>query len=368
MSTTTSLPDKYAHFSVSTHTYKTVDGHPILVDVLVPKGLLNEGAESENRKTKRPVILRFHGGWLIGGQREFQPWWPCWLLDVALKEGAIVVAPDHRLIPEATAEDVLDDIHDFWGWVGSDFGAVVQKAYGVQPNLDRVLLTGESAGGYLALQTGLSFYKPQSAETAGVGPRARAVVAQYPAVAIRSPMWTQDYHKDIIGAPQFPNSLVDDHLASIAAIRERTGKPPVLTNIVPLTPTSEFTPRSQFALATQQHGRFLEILGPERDTSPGKRRVHPEDRIEDGSVLPPVLFIHGQDDSVTPIKGTETFIEHLRKYKAVDGLAQGRAESEVLKYCTVPGEHLFDTEVNFKQDADGWVKEAVAFVSKHWLE
>ncbi|THH06379.1 hypothetical protein EW145_g4129 [Phellinidium pouzarii] len=368
MSTVAPPLDKLVPFSVSTFTYKIVDGHSILADVIVPKKLFGEGPGSPKWKAKRPVIVRYHGGWLIGGQRQFLPWWPRWVLDIALKQDAIIAVPDYRLLPEATAEEILDDIHDFWKWLGNEFSVAVRNEYpGLQPDLDRVFLVGESAGGYLALQTALSFYKPEGRATES-GLRIRVAAAQYPLVSIRTPIWTQDYHKEILGQPQYPNSKVDNHLAAIAAARTSTGKQPVETNIPMMTAALVPTPRAQLAVAIQQRGRYVDILGPERDTSHGKRRLHHEDRIEDGAVLPPVLFVHGVDDQICPVEGTDAFIEHLRKYQGIDGLAQGKAESEVLKYCKVPGEHLFDTEVNLSEDTDEWVKDAAAFVEKNWLE
>lgn len=56
-----SLVDRFSAFNISTHTYKVVDGYPILVDVLIPKSLATGG----NNKTKAPVSVRIHGGWLV---------------------------------------------------------------------------------------------------------------------------------------------------------------------------------------------------------------------------------------------------------------------------------------------------------------
>ncbi|THH06388.1 hypothetical protein EW145_g4126 [Phellinidium pouzarii] len=368
MSTIVPPFDKFVPFSVSTQTYKTVDGHSILADVIIPRKLLDEGPESPKRKTKRPVIVRYHGGWLIGGHRDWLPWWPRWILDIALRQDAIIVTADYRLLPEATGEDILDDMHDFWKWLGSDFSSTVQnKHLGLQPDLDRVLLVGESSGGYLALQNALSFFKSRD-QAIGSGPTIRALVVQYPAISLRTSTCTMSFHKGIFGQPQHPKSLIDEHLTAIAAERARTGRQPILSRVELLTPELVFTPRAHLAIAIQQHGRYVDILGPERDSSPGKRRLHPEDRIADGAVLPPILYVQGRDDTVTPVEGADMFIEHLRKYRAIDGLAEGRAESEVLMYCRVPGEHMFDADNKLSDDADGWMKSAAVFMEKHWLE
>jgi acetyl esterase/lipase len=36
------------------------------------------------------------------------------LIQLAKSNGAIVVSPDYRLIPEAKGVDILEDIKDFW--------------------------------------------------------------------------------------------------------------------------------------------------------------------------------------------------------------------------------------------------------------
>ena len=60
-----SLPtyEKFAAFKIFKTSYKSLVGHPsgdIYADVLVPKGLLNLV-----EPTKRPVIVRIHGGFLV---------------------------------------------------------------------------------------------------------------------------------------------------------------------------------------------------------------------------------------------------------------------------------------------------------------
>lgn len=286
-------------------------------------------------------------------------------MDIALKHDAIIVNPDHRLIPEATAEDVLDDITDVWQWIGTKLDETVQQSYaGLHPDLSRVILSGESAGGYLAMQTGLSFFDP----TYSASPCIRAVIAQYPAVSWRTPMWSEKYHKELFGVPQYPESLVDDVFASIAAEREKTGRQPVASNIPLFNERGEFSDRAKFAFSSQQNARYIQILGPERDTSQGKRRLYPEDRIEDGAILPPIVFIQGLDDTITPVDGCDKFVDHVRKLKAVDGLAQGKKENEVLFYCKVPGEHLFENDINMDENSDPWVEEVATFVEGHWLK
>lgn len=318
-------------------------------------------------------IHSYHYSRKIGGQRNYLPWWPCWILDLALKQDAIILNPDHRLIPEATTEDVLDDISDLWQWINTKLDSTLQQSEsynGLHPDLNRVILSGESAGGYLALQTGLSFFDEAQTQNQPTNTTSaiRAIIAQYPAVSWRSPMWSEKYHKELFGTPQYPESIVDDVLASIQAEREQTGKQPIASNISLFTSTGEFNERAKLAFSSQQNARYHQLLGPERDTTPGKRRVFPEDRIEDGRILPPTVFLQGLNDTITPVEGCDAFVEHVRKHKAVTGLSEGRPEREVLFYCKVPGEHLFENDINMDEHADPWVNEVVSFVEGHWLK
>lgn len=93
--------------------------------------------------------------------------------------------------------------------------------------------------------------------------------------------------------------------------------------------------------------------------------MHPEDRIADGAILPPFLLLQGNDDIIVPVNGAERFVEILKKYKAVYGLAEGKDESEVLKLIIKPGGHGFDSSTI---DNEEYLRESVTFVEKHWLE
>ncbi|KAL5512076.1 hypothetical protein ACEPAG_3597 [Sanghuangporus baumii] len=207
-------------------------------------------------------LLYFHAGWLVGGQRDFQPWWSRWILDLMVKHGAIVVTADHRLILEATCEDVLDDIHDVWDW---------------------------------------------------------------------------------------------------------TGKQPIWTSIPMLNSKGEFTDCSLLAVCAQQHGRILELFGPEQDTIPGKCRMFPEDQIIDGRKLPPTVIIHGVQDSISHVERSDLFVEHLRKHNAIDSLDHREGKEEALTYFRLLGEHLFETELQLGEESANWVKDAAEFIEKNWL-
>lgn len=77
---------------------------------------------------------------------------------MAESKGAIIVSPDYRLLPEAAADDMLDDIEDFWSWVHTGLATEVSKATGGKQGVDltKIAVSGESAGEYCANPTSFS--------------------------------------------------------------------------------------------------------------------------------------------------------------------------------------------------------------------
>lgn len=64
MSHSTSPADKFANFNIISTTYKKVGTHEISVDIIVPKSIASG---------KRPVIARFHGGFLVSTSSLLHP-------------------------------------------------------------------------------------------------------------------------------------------------------------------------------------------------------------------------------------------------------------------------------------------------------
>ncbi|KIW99465.1 uncharacterized protein Z518_11204 [Rhinocladiella mackenziei CBS 650.93] len=92
-----------------------------------------------------PVLLHYHGGFLIVGDRySFLPYW---LVHACVVRKWIFVSPDYRLIPETTAQSSLEDAVDAYNWVMSSLGREIDR------NIGPILLAGSSAGGYLAMAT-----------------------------------------------------------------------------------------------------------------------------------------------------------------------------------------------------------------------
>ena len=91
------------------------------------------------------VMLRF----LAHGNR---------FLEFALSHNALIISPDHRLLPEASGTDVLDDVEAFSTWMHDQLPSIaIREAWPASPDLGRVAAIGASSGGYLAMQMALLF-------------------------------------------------------------------------------------------------------------------------------------------------------------------------------------------------------------------
>ncbi|KLO07238.1 alpha/beta-hydrolase [Schizopora paradoxa] len=354
--------DKFALFSISTFTYKVVDEHPILADVLIPKGLLALDRSSSEWTSKRPLMIRIHGGALVGGQRDYAPWCTGWLLSLALQHNAVIVAPDYRVIPESTVLDLLDDLDDFMQWIEKDLPSEIQNSTrsgdGKYLDVDpaKTLIAGDSGGGYCAIQMALSHFESSRHVPSAV--KVRALVAIYPMLNLRAPHWTKSYPKYMMGAPPVPESVIDDHLATIRALPRK----PVVTN-APVNGTS----RGLLGLALFQHGRMGEFYGVDNEESnpSGDRvkRLHPEDRLKEGAKLPPTFFVHGANDSVVPVHFTDDFIELGRRYGSF--VTRNSGNREAVMYAKVEGEHGFDYDLDPEEEL--WIKEGLDFIQESWL-
>jgi acetyl esterase/lipase len=81
-----------------------------------------------------PVVVWFHGGGIEGGSKH---------IDQELKNsGLVVVAPNYRLLPKATIDDVLDDAAAAVAWTYKNI-----ERYGGSHR--KIFVAGHSAGGYL---------------------------------------------------------------------------------------------------------------------------------------------------------------------------------------------------------------------------
>jgi acetyl esterase/lipase len=130
-------------FKKQTYTFKKINQHEIKVDVY-----------STDTANKRPVVVFFHGGGFIFGNREAGL--QTALRDRLIKDNYIVVSADYRLAPETKIEQIFKDAEDVYNWTIKE-GPQLFNA-----DTNNVIVMGTSAGGQLALHVGLKSPRPKA--------------------------------------------------------------------------------------------------------------------------------------------------------------------------------------------------------------
>lgn len=128
-------------YKAKTIDYKSTPDGEIKLDILYPADVAGTSVVSR----KRTVLLHYHGGFLVLGDRY--AFFPTWLAKAGASRGWIFVTPDYRLLPESTAQASVADARDAYEWILSSLGQELDCKIGA------VLMAGSSAGGYLALTT-----------------------------------------------------------------------------------------------------------------------------------------------------------------------------------------------------------------------
>ena len=215
-------------------TYLTAGGVDLKLDVYQPRGGTNPN----------PTLIYFHGGGWTNGSKEgsaltFLPY---------LEMGWTVVNVAYRLADAAHAPAAVEDCRCALRWV-------YRNAEQYNFNLDKLVVTGNSAGGHLALTTGML-------------PASAGLDRQCPGNRRRT--WS--------------TGTTSTEELKVAAIVNWYG----ITDVVDLI---DRTPGPS--------GSFTEAwLGSTDDREEVAKRVSPLTYVRPG--LPPVLTIHGDADPIVP--------------------------------------------------------------------
>jgi acetyl esterase/lipase len=230
------------------------------------------------------------------------------------------VLPNYRLAPEHTGNDILEDLTDFWAWFNS--GGVdkylTSQSITAELDYDHVLASGESAGGYMAIQSGLTRPKGEI----------KAILAQYPMT---------NYLRSTPDKDTPPSSIIDEHLAAV--------RPASVLSSTPLMPA-----RFQLAAALSAHGRYNDYLGT------GKH-LWPITAIEDAKYLPPTYIIHGEQDSIVAAVDSKDFVKK----------AQAILPDAELRLDIRSGDCGHGFDVGSKEDEEEWLQKSLKWVEEKWL-
>lgn len=192
-------------------TYATVGGVELKLDVYRPK--------TKNPKP-RPTLVFIHGGGWRGGSKEryslrMLPW---------LERGWNFVNVEYRLSPAAKAPAAVEDCRCALRWVFSN----AQK---YNFDVERIVVSGQSAGGHLALMTGMSAEeKVFDANCPGQPVKVSAIVNWFGITDVGdllSGKNKMDFAREWIGADRLEDSGLVRLVSPLSYVRE--GLPPIIT-------------------------------------------------------------------------------------------------------------------------------------------
>ncbi|KAF5003115.1 hypothetical protein FDECE_10305 [Fusarium decemcellulare] len=317
---------RFDNFQILETTYKIVSGHEIACHVLVPKSLVERAKHSLTES--RPVLFRIHGGGFICASSLFPDFFAPWIIQLASKHDAIIVSCDYRLAPEATLDETIEDVNDCFHWIHDILPSFISEKTNVNADTSRILITGESAGGYLSLLLGLNHANA-----------VRAVTAAYPVVDVKSPHFSDAYEKPMLGFPHIPIALLEQHEAKV-----KSGELP------PMISSDPRCARGDLMFCFIQNGKFGEYF-------PGDRRdLTILEKLDDGARFPRggVFVWHGKSDSVVPVEGSVELAQKLRKI-----------DSELPFTLSIQeGEHGFDSMSSIEEK---WMEDGLEGLVSAWL-
>ncbi|KAL4882512.1 Alpha/Beta hydrolase protein [Aspergillus karnatakaensis] len=314
---------KLAGFDLIQEHYKFVGDHGIRADILVPQ---------TNYSGPRPTIARFHGGGLAIADSLYMDWFPYWLSDLALEQEAVIISANYRLLPRSTSPEIYSDLQDFYKWLRSPSLEEVLASHSNPTELDlgHLLVTGESAGGLLSIQSALSH--PHDI---------KASIAMYPMVDLKSPDFTEPRSIPPFGVHS-EESLVAELLSTLPD--------------EPYSSTSaEYLP---LMLAAFEYGHVGDWYSQGVNETCHTVGLYPLQHIErKGQQIPKGGFtiIQGLNDTVVPAHHAVPFVKRAREI----------FKGSQIQYITREGEHGFDGNLRLKEN--GWLQRALGPVVEAWL-
>ncbi|PWY76026.1 alpha/beta-hydrolase [Aspergillus sclerotioniger CBS 115572] len=292
-----------------THVYTTHQTTDLHLDVYL--------SQPTDPKTPKPIILWFHGGYLITGTRTAIP---TWLLNHALTHQWPLISPDYRVLPESTGHDTISDILLAYKWVAKSLPQLHPEC---RPDINRIIVAGASAGGWCALVTALQNATP--VETIPIPiPAPCALFLLYPMTDPGSEKWAQSF--------SLPGSVMDSDTAGmlIADIPGRISRGEVSLGEEFPKSEEEVKTRKRLPLlyAVLERGLFLDYLSGVKglggrvlreglgqvvgDDDDGKM-LFPLDFGVFGKGFPRTVVVHGTGDEEVSCEESEKLVRRLEE-------------------------------------------------------
>lgn len=262
----------------TTYTYKQVNDLKINADLY------------QTDKKHAPLIIYIHGGGLIWGTQKDINQEQVKLFN---EHGYHVLSIAYRLAPETKLPEIITDIEHALEWAMNDL--TEHLAY----NREKIIVMGNSAGGYLSLMTGSFKQKPQ------------AIVSFYGYGNILG-----DWY---LTPSEFFNKMpqVNRTLAFQLIRNQEIAEAPITT-------------RYAIYLYCRQQGVWTDFVADPLTTSTSDLQQYCPAEIAD-STYPPTLLLHGDADEDVPYSESVQMHEVLKK------------QNVKTKLITIPdGKHQFD--------------------------
>jgi acetyl esterase/lipase len=284
---------------VKTFTYKTAGGCDIKLY-----------AFHSDPSVRKPVIVHIHGGALMGGSGNGEQ------MMLNSKGDHVCISIDYRLAPETLLPAIIEDVQDAFRWIHEKGPQLLNIDTG------KLVVYGESAGGYLTLMTGFC-----------VKPRPAALISISGYGDIDGP-WISQPSAHYLEQP-------------------RVSKEEAYAG-VPTAPVSERTaPTGKVYLYSRQNGIWPQVVtGHNPATEPRWfDRYCPVRNVS--AKYPPTVLIHGTADTDVAYEASEEMDKALTQFKVPH------------KFISVPGAgHVLggvaqDERWRIYQEALAFVKEQV---------
>ncbi|WVQ71055.1 hypothetical protein IAR50_000580 [Cryptococcus sp. DSM 104548] len=292
--------------------------------------------------TGHPLVIWFHGGGLLQGNKENLPphfrRLPSHVYqgeDGKADESVAVISPNYRLAPQVPIIDILSDVTSLLNFIRTKLNDKLVKEGQETHKVDveRICLSGGSAGGYLALMAGLQVPKEVSDEDVG-GFRSGAegikcLAPFYPITDLTDKFWATETNP----VPWMNGT----------SISHAQAKPHIDTKAAHICTAVSGGPRSILYPYMLQHALFPSLLfrtqpaiGRGYDTfRPTPLALSVTHRLElvakSSRIQPhvPIYFVYGSiDDKVQPMEQT---LEALNK-----------VEGELVVERVEGGDHAYD--------------------------